>query len=486
MSSTPSSCARGQLAKGAARRTRSNRSSTVRSPTAQMATTCWASTSSGLRGTRVASTSPRCMARVTAAVASRSPRYLGKMTPRDDRAVVAGAADALHARWPPTAGPRSAPPGRWRPCRSPARGTSGDDRGQAPGLERVLDLRALLAGQRAVVRARQLLPRQLVERRRQPLGQAPAVHEDQGRAVGADELQQPRMDRGPDRAARRRRRRALRRAPGSADAAARRDMSSTGTSTRRSRRLPAPASTIDTGRARHVRARLAAAQVARHLLQRALGGGEADALQAGSRRAPAAARGDSARWAPRLVPTMVWISSTITTSTAASIARACEVRTRNSDSGRGDQDVGRVAGHARALRGRGVAGADADRRARGRRRRAARPPARCRPAARAGCARRPRPARAAARRRARGSARAWRARARTSAGRWRTGTRPASCRSRWARTAASTARRGSPASPAPGRASARGTCPRTTPPPRGGSRRRGGGRPPRHAGPTRA
>ncbi len=65
---------------------------------AMMATICWASTSSGLRRKRVDSTWPSCMARVTAAQATRSARYLGKMMPCGRRAdLVAGAADALHA-----------------------------------------------------------------------------------------------------------------------------------------------------------------------------------------------------------------------------------------------------------------------------------------------------------------------------------------------------------------------------------------------------
>ena len=101
--------------------------------------------------------------------------------------------------------------------------------------------------------------------------------------------------------------------------------------------------------------------------------------------------------------------------------------------GGGDQDVGRLAQHARALRRPGCRRCGCRRRARGRPRRARGPRARCPRAARAGCAPRPRPAPAAARRRRRGSAPRGGGRARTSAGRWRRGTRPASCPSRWAR-----------------------------------------------------
>ena len=47
-----------------------------------IATICWASTSSALRGTTVGSISPSCMRRATTAHSSRSPRNLGKMRPR--------------------------------------------------------------------------------------------------------------------------------------------------------------------------------------------------------------------------------------------------------------------------------------------------------------------------------------------------------------------------------------------------------------------
>ncbi|MEZ5199958.1 MAG: hypothetical protein R2742_01115 [Micropruina glycogenica] len=50
---------------------------------AQMATICWASTSSGLDGTRSASISPARMRSVITAVVTRSPRNFGNSTPRD-------------------------------------------------------------------------------------------------------------------------------------------------------------------------------------------------------------------------------------------------------------------------------------------------------------------------------------------------------------------------------------------------------------------
>ena len=70
--------------------------------------------------------------------------------------------------------------------------------GQAAGLELLLDLEALLAGDAAVVRAHQLLAGQLVEALGEALREAAAVDEHDGRAVGADQLQDPRVDRRPD------------------------------------------------------------------------------------------------------------------------------------------------------------------------------------------------------------------------------------------------------------------------------------------------
>ena len=68
-------------ANGAAPRTAAWRASTLHGSIEVMATTCWASTSSGFRGWRVDSTCPSVIAWVSAAQATRSPRYLGKMIP---------------------------------------------------------------------------------------------------------------------------------------------------------------------------------------------------------------------------------------------------------------------------------------------------------------------------------------------------------------------------------------------------------------------
>ena len=81
MSSTPSNARGLSSANGAAWRIVSNSASIGQGSTATIATICCASTSSGLRGYRVDSTAPSCIAAVTAAHATRSPRNFGKMTP---------------------------------------------------------------------------------------------------------------------------------------------------------------------------------------------------------------------------------------------------------------------------------------------------------------------------------------------------------------------------------------------------------------------
>ena len=81
----------------------------------------------------------------------------------------------------------------------------GDQAGDLPLLQELLDLEALLARHRAVVGARDLdrlvraLVRELVEAQGEPLRKAAVVHEDDRRAVLGDELQDLGVDRGPDR-----------------------------------------------------------------------------------------------------------------------------------------------------------------------------------------------------------------------------------------------------------------------------------------------
>ena len=75
----------------------------------------------------------------------------------------------------------------------------GDETGDPPRLEILLDDDALLAGQRSVVSASDLLLRELVQPQREPLGQAAVVDEDDRGAMLLDEPQHLRIDRRPDR-----------------------------------------------------------------------------------------------------------------------------------------------------------------------------------------------------------------------------------------------------------------------------------------------
>ncbi len=75
------------------------------------------------------------------------------------------------------------------------------------GLQPILDLDALRPRQRAVMRPDEHLAGQLVECRGQPFRDAAAVDEDQRGPMRTHQLQQPRMNRRPDRAARPRGRR---------------------------------------------------------------------------------------------------------------------------------------------------------------------------------------------------------------------------------------------------------------------------------------
>ena len=125
-----------------------------------MATICWARTSNALRGTTVGSIRPSCMRRATTAHSSRSPRNFGKIRPR-------------------LTSPTPCPA---RPIRCRPRGDGlgrldlqhevdrahvdpelqrggGDEARQLARLQQLLDLRALLARERAVVGARDLAQR---------------------------------------------------------------------------------------------------------------------------------------------------------------------------------------------------------------------------------------------------------------------------------------------------------------------------------------
>src|SRR5256885_669856 len=92
-----------------------------------------------------------------------------------------------------------------------ARGGRGRERrgreeaGDLAALRRLLDLEPLLAGDRAVVRARDLAFGELVQAQGEPLGEPAVVDEDDRGAVLVDEAEQLGVDRRPDR----RRRQAL-------------------------------------------------------------------------------------------------------------------------------------------------------------------------------------------------------------------------------------------------------------------------------------
>src|SRR4029079_5622203 len=73
-----------------------------------------------------------------------------------------------------------------------------DERGEAAGLQLLLDRDALLAGDAAVVGADQLFAGELVEARGEALGEPAAVREDDGRPVLPDQLEDRRVDRRPD------------------------------------------------------------------------------------------------------------------------------------------------------------------------------------------------------------------------------------------------------------------------------------------------
>ena len=120
---------------------------------------------------------------------------------RDPSHLVAGAADPLHPARDRRAGLDLDDEVHRAHVDPELERGGGDERGQAAGLERVLDLEPLLAGDRAVVGTGDLLPRQLVEGGGEALGQPPGVHEEDRRAVRAHELEETRVDRGPDRAA---------------------------------------------------------------------------------------------------------------------------------------------------------------------------------------------------------------------------------------------------------------------------------------------
>jgi len=82
----------------------------------------------------------------------------------------------------------------------------GDESRKAASLEAIFNLDALLARQRPVVRSCEHFAGQLVDGGRESFGEAAAVDEDQCGSMFANQLDQPRVDCGPDRHAARARR----------------------------------------------------------------------------------------------------------------------------------------------------------------------------------------------------------------------------------------------------------------------------------------
>ena len=111
---------------------------------------------------------------------------------------VAGASDALHA----------ACDRRWRfnlddeidrPHVDPElEGGRSDQSTDLPGLQAIFDLHPLRPGERSVVCPHEWFAGQLVEGAGDPLGDAPAVDENERGTIGQHQFQQPWIDRGPD------------------------------------------------------------------------------------------------------------------------------------------------------------------------------------------------------------------------------------------------------------------------------------------------
>ncbi len=201
-----------------------------------MATNCCARTSSGFDGMRSASMAPSRIRSVTTAACTRSPRYFGKTTPVETAPTWC---PARPTRWSPEATEggdstwttRSTAPMSMPSSRLEVATTAG-----SPRLEVLLDLCPLLLGDRTVVGAGQQgggapgrtglghdlgrgvglreggrrivgvergpgrpLVGDLVQPVAQPLGQPPGVGEDDGGAVGLDEIGDALLHMRPDR-----------------------------------------------------------------------------------------------------------------------------------------------------------------------------------------------------------------------------------------------------------------------------------------------
>ena len=231
----------------------------------------------------------------------------------------------------------------------------GDQAGKLARLEQLLDHRALLARQRTVVSARQLLLGQLIEPQGQALGHAAVVDEHDGRAVLAHQSQDLGVDGGPDRS------------PRGLPAGARIERigvrpSLLGLDHRLDRHVDAQVERLaragvdDRGRAPR------ADQEARDLLERGLRGAQPDAL--GSLPVPAPELGQAFQRQGQVRPPLAAGHGMDLVDDhrlggpehVAGLRGEHQVQRLRS----GDEDVRRSAQHGRALALRGVAGANGD------------------------------------------------------------------------------------------------------------------------------
>ncbi len=202
MSSTFSSCVADRSRYGYADVTTRWTSSTVQSSTATIATTCWASTSSGERGIAVASIARSRISFVTTAHSTRSARNFGNRRPFE----------TCESVWP-------ARPTRCRPRATDFGDSICTTRSTAPmsmpsSSELVatrhfsrpdfssssISVRASRDSEPWWERATSLLG-EVVQPQRQPLGQAAVVDEHDRGVVLAHHLEHAGIDAGPDRAA---------------------------------------------------------------------------------------------------------------------------------------------------------------------------------------------------------------------------------------------------------------------------------------------
>ena len=338
MSRTFSSCSRERSWKGSVAVTRRSTSSTSHSSRAAIETRCWASTSSGFCGMTVSSIFPSRMPRATTAHSSRSPRNLGKMRPLETsprpwparpircrpRVTDFGDSTWITRSTAPMSMPSSREEvatrqGSW-PDLSISSTSVRSSWEREPWWARAYLGRGIASIASPGVlggRSSCSLPRgELVEALRQALGGAAGVDEDDRRVVFADQLQQLGVDRGPDRA-----------------------LVDQGLAVG-----GVPSALGKDGRARfgHVvdgdddlevellgaagvddpALALWADQELGYSLERALGGGEADALERAQRLVRCSSRSRvRARCEPRLLWATAWISSTITASTVVRISR---------------------------------------------------------------------------------------------------------------------------------------------------------------------